>query len=505
MTEVITDLQPAPPGETLAAARAAAARGEGFAALDLLRAAIAAPRALGHQWAAVAQFCAELGDDDAALAAARRLWAELPKSVPTAFILARALEATGRAAEAAAVLAPAAQAGQLSLAELYRLAGMLMFAGRLEEAETLTRRLLRQDPGNASLWRRLAQLKTFAAGDADLDALHRLQGRLASEPPAVRAAAAWALAKALVDCGDDRAAAAALEQTAALRRQAMAFDLDSIEQAARASLDAIPLAELQDGAGDAASRRPIFVLGPPRSGTTLVEQILSRHPLVQGGGELKYLPMMRHVLGDFTRAPIEAWLARTRAERPGADPWAEIRRRYLALADERLGAGVRFTDKLLTNDLRLAVIRKAFPGAVVVRLRRDPLDVAWSCWRADFTAESAWQSDPVGIARFVRWYERVLDAWAERFPGWIVNVDYEHLVEDPEWEIPALLGACGLEDAPQTRRPHESPRAVSTSSFAQVRAPIDARRVGATRAFPAATHVLERALRAEGISWREWD
>lgn len=478
-------------------------RGDGFAALDILRDMIASPPLLGERWGAVAKLCSQLDDDDAALMAARRLWNAVPRGVPTAFILARALESTGRAAEAVAVLEPLAKAGELNRSELFHLSRMLMFAGRLEQARALAGRLLQQEPGNPFVWERVAQLKQFRAGDPDIDKLVRLQGELAGAQPRPRASGAWALAKAYVDIGDDGMAARMLDEAAAARRQIVMFDLASFADSARASLDAIPLEELvRDASGRSEGCRVIFIFGPQRSGTTLLEQILSRHPDIKGGGELKFLGMMRHALGDFTQKPIADYLLRMRRERPDQDPWEAIRRRYFALGDERFGAGARFTDKLLSNHLRLAVILRAFPGARIVRCRRDPLDVAWSCWRANFNEDSAWNSSPIWIARHIAEYERLLDAWSERIPDLFICVDYERLVAHPEAEIPKLLGACGLPDEPATRHPQDSPRSIMTSSFAQAREPIHAGRVDASRRFPIATHALREALEVEGMAFR---
>ena len=489
--------------EPLEAAMDAARRLDGFAALDQLRQLFSAPPPLGEEWAAVAQLCAELHDDDAALLAAQRLWRGTRQNVATAFILARALESTGRVAEAIALLEPAARAGELGANELFHLTRMLMFSGRLEQAQALTRRLLSEEPANPFYWERLAQLKQFSAGDPDLGALENIQTQLASTAPRQRASAAWSLAKALVDIGDDAGANRMLEESAALRLQITTFDVESIESSARESLVAIPVEELESVASDAEeSSRVIFILGPQRSGTTLVEQILSRHPEIRGGGELKFLGIMKHALGDFTRTPIAAYTERVQNEHPGVDPWALIRRRYFALADERFGAGAKFTDKLLSNHLRMAVIRRAFPGARIIRCRRDPLDTAWSCWRARFGEESVWNASPVWIARHIAGYEQLLDAWAERYPDWFINVQYENLVTDPDAQIPQLLRACGLQDDAATRRPQDSTRAVSTSSFAQVRQPIHAGSIGAAQAFPIATLALRNALDAEGLRYR---
>jgi tetratricopeptide (TPR) repeat protein len=481
----------------------AAQCGNGLTALDILRGIIASPPLFGERWAAVVKLCGELGDDDAALAAARRLRAAAPSGVPTAFILARALETTGRVAEAVAVLEPVARAGKLNFSELFHLSRMLMFAGQLDQARKLAARLLRQEPGNPFLWERVAQLKRFAAGDPDITRLVQLQTEVAAAPPRPRASAAWALAKAYVDFDDDRMAAPMLEAAAAARREVVAIDLASVADSAGASLEAIPLDELKRVRRDRRQvSRVIFIHGPQRSGTPLVEQILSRHPTIAGGGELKFLGLMRPALGNFTNKPIADFLDQMHRQRPGQDPWEEIRRRYFALADERFGTGALFTDKLLSNHLRLAVILRAFPGARIIRCRRNALDVAWSCWRAQFNEDSWWNSDPTWIARYIAVYERLLDTWAERIPDLFINVDYERLVADPDAAIPELLAGCGLTDHPATRRPQDSTRGVMTSSFLQVREAIHPGQVGASRRFPIATRPLREALAAEGLALR---
>ncbi len=496
----MTEVRSATPPEDdeLRLASNAINRGEAWSGLAIIRRRLAEPAPLGDEWALVAKVCAELDDDDAALAAARRLWNEAPRKTSTAFILARALESTGRAAEAVALLEPGVRGGKLDAVELFHLSRMLMYAGRQDQALALTRRLLRDQPGNPYFWERVAMLKQFTAGDGDLVQLERLVAATANAPPAARASAAWALAKAYVDLTDDAGAERMLTATAAARREVARFDPESIAASAQASLGALaPNEPPRQPPGAGPESRVIFILGPQRSGTTLVDQILSRHPAIQGGGELKFMGVIRHALGDFTRRPVSAYLARRRQSHPDEDPWEEIRGRYLALGDERFGVDSRFTDKLLSNHLRLAVILRAFPQAPIIRCRRDPLDVAWSCWRAHFDWSSAWNSDPAWIARYVTAYDRLLDTWAARVPGLFVEVSYEKLVADPGAEIPRMLAACGLADDAATRKPEESTRAVMTSSFAQVRSPIHRERVGAAASFPIATRALREALEAE--------
>lgn len=482
-------------------ATAAAERGDALAALDLVRRAASSPGKLAEHWAAAVRLCARLGDPDAALLAARRLWQETPASRETAFILARALEDTDRVAEAVAVLSPMAQAGQLGAGELLRLARLHLFSGQPELAQALCRRLLQADPWSPAIWAHLVQSKRFAQGDPDLGPLSELQKRVASGPPAARARAAWAWGKAMVDIGDDLAAGRALAAAAALRTRLAIIDEQSLQASWRNSADALPFEQLEAAAGTA-GERVTFILGPQRSGTTLVDQILASHPAVAGGGELTFLPLMRHALGDFTAAPLGNWLERQRAAGM-EDPWAPVRDRYLALGDERFGPGTRFSDKLLSNHYRLAVIRCAFPGARLIRVRRDPLEVAWSCWRADFPLELAWNASPQWLAGYIASYERIMTTWVARHPGWILEVDYASLVTDPDAQIARILRFCGLPDDPATRSPHLNPRSVSTSSFAQVREPIHTGSLHSARHFPLATAELRAALAAEGLSFVE--
>jgi Flp pilus assembly protein TadD len=493
--------EPASAVDALNAATAAAQRGEAFAALDLVRKAAARPDVLGEQWAAAVKLCSQLGDEDAALLAARRLWQETPRSAQVGYILARTLEATGRIDEAIAVLVPFARSGAMAVHDLLRLVRLHLFAGQPDLAQSLCRRLLREQPWNPGVWEQLAQAKQFHPGDPDLGPLAELQRRLADAPPGPRARAAWAWAKAMVDVGDDEAAAKALDAAAALRTKLAVMEMESFDAAWRGTVDALPFETLEAASGSAGAR-VTFILGPQRSGTTLVDQILTSHPAVSGGGELGFLPLMRHALGDFTAGPLSAFLGQQRAAGAG-DPWAAIRERYFSLADERFGPGARFDDKLLSNHYRLAVIRCAFPGARVIRLRRDPLEVAWSCWRANFPLESAWTSSPQWLAAYLANYERIMDTWCARHPRWILEVDYARLVTAPDLEIPRILEFCGLPDAAATRSPHLNPRGVSTSSFAQVRQPIHAGRIGAARDFPQATAALRAALAAEGLRFAE--
>jgi hypothetical protein len=204
------------------------------------------------------------------------------------------------------------------------------------------------------------------------------------------------------------------------------------------------------------------------------------------------------VLGDCSTSATGAYLARARAQGVSA-PWTAIGKRYLNLVSELVEPGRRFTDKLLSNVYRVRAILQALPSAKIIYVERNPLAVAWSCWRAQFDAESPWSNSPEGIALYLGTYRRMMAAWMKRYPGAIFRVSYENLVRAPDLAIPALLNACALPDHEATRQPHLSERGVTTLSFAEIRRPIHSESVKGAASFPSSVRALREALDDAGL------
>jgi hypothetical protein len=465
-----------------------------------LRQALASDEKLGQQWVSAVKLAERIGDDHAAVLAAQRLCDDSGDGSAESFILAEAQTQAGRVEEAVALLIPLADNGKLSPDQNFKLTRMLMFAGRLNEAQERARNLLKSHADSPTLWERIALTKQFTMGDRDFIEMRKVFDHSSITRPAGRAAIATALAKASVDIGDDRAADLYLEARAAANRARFPFDPRPLELGVR---DAVAWCESgrEDAPASVAdgSQRPIFILGPARSGTSLLDQIFSRHPEVQGGGELKHFWLAARELGDCSSARIDEFAERGKAANPQFDPWSEFGRRYLALADERFGIGSRFTDKLLSNVYRVRAIRRSLPDAPIISVSRNPLDVAWSCWRAQFDAESAWSNSPQTMALYIGSHRRMMEAWMRRYPTAIIGVRYENLVRSPDQEIARVLQGCGLSDDPATREPQFSKRACITMSFAQVRAPINAASINSAAAFPVSTRKLRAALDAAGV------
>ncbi|MEQ1708796.1 MAG: sulfotransferase [Terricaulis sp.] len=482
----------------LAAAAAARDLGDLWASVVHLRRSLRSEARLDEGWKAGILLARQIGDDFGAVALARRYCRDTRNAPASLFLLAEVLTEVGRAAEAVQLLSPIADA--LRPNDLFKFTRMLMFAGNIEEAHERARRLLPTHENSPTLWERLAQTKRFLPGDPDIDAMRAVFERSSLSKPEGRAAIASALGKAFVDLGDDRAANLFLTARAEAARVRIPFNRGVFDATLRDIVEWCNTGAPEGpSANVAGSARPIFVLGPNRSGTTLVDQILSRHPVIDSGGERRQFWLVSSVLGDCRSAPIDAFLARSRTHRPNVNPWEEIGRRYLDLADEGGVHGARFTDKLLSNVYRIRAIRQSLPDAKIVYVERSPSAVAWSCWRAQFDAESPWSNTAEGIAVYIATYRRAMEAWVRRYPEAIVTVAYEDIVRDPEIEIGRLLSACDLPDHPATRDPHLSTRAVTTLSFSEIRQPIHSRSVDAASAFPLSTKPLRDALDAMGL------
>jgi hypothetical protein len=223
-------------------------------------------------------------------------------------------------------------------------------------------------------------------------------------------------------------------------------------------------------------REVIFVFGLPRSGSTLVEQILAAHPSVAGANELDDLNLV--IEGESRRrgGPFPMWVP----QMAPAD-WERLGREYLARTAQWRRERPIFTDKGLTNWAYLGALRAMLPGARFVNTRRVPVENCLACFRQAFARELGFTYDLAEMAAFWRDYDRLMRTWRQRYPGAVHDVVHERLVAEPETEIRALLDACGLEFDAACLRFHEIERHVRTASAAQVRQPLRADTARAAR------------------------
>jgi hypothetical protein len=211
----------------------------------------------------------------------------------------------------------------------------------------------------------------------------------------------------------------------------------------------------------------IFIVGMPRSGSTLFEQILAAHPGVEGASELPDLGDVVQAESKRRGKPFPQWIADATA-----GDWDRLGRDYLQRTARWRSSRPRFTDKMPENWKLAGVLRAMLPGATVVETRRDPLETAWSCYRQPFYQLPHFSCDFADIAACLRGSERAMDTIRSRDPQRVRLFRYEDLVADPEARVRDLLDACGLAFEPACIEFHRAARSVRTASAAQVRQPL---------------------------------
>lgn len=362
----------------------------------------------------------------------------------------------------------------------YNLAATCGFTGRVEEARGHYEAILSQAPDDARSHYGLAILSRQTPTNNHTARLADALERASDEHDLLRLR--YALAKEMEDIGLAKQAFGQLSTANAGHKQALGYDFGQDE----AIFDAIEGAfansasRIEPGHSDAA---PIFVVGMPRTGTTLVDRILSSHAEVISAGELQALPLaVKQAAGSRSRLVIDAETVRGAMQ---ADP-AEIGRLYMARAAHHLPSGTRrFVDKLPANFLYIGHILRSLPNARVVCLRRNPMDTVWSNFRNLFASQSAYYAysyDLLDTARYYARFDRLMAFWERVFPGAVLQFDYEELVQDQEAQTRRLLDHCGLPWDAACLSFHENKAAVATPSAAQVRRRLNADGIGRWKA-----------------------
>jgi len=234
---------------------------------------------------------------------------------------------------------------------------------------------------------------------------------------------------------------------------------------------------------------PIFILGMPRSGTSLVEQILASHPAVHGGGEAGYSRILVEDVEQRTGKPFPVDIGRVdRGE------LAESCRKYVGKLRASAGQARRITDKLPHNFLRIGLYAAMMPNASIVLCERDPLDNCLSIYQHFFTAAHGYATNLSALGSYYRLYQDLMAYWDDLFPGHIHHIRYETLVRDTENQVNLLLAHCGLEFHPDCLAFHRTGRSVSTPSDAEVRKPVYRDAVGRWKCYEKHLRPLQEAL-----------
>lgn len=405
----------------------------------------------------------DAGEGDAAIAAFRRACALAPHAVPIWSNLGKTLVERERFEDAVPVLEHVLQIAPHDASQL-RLAHSLRVLGRTDDASARYRELIARNPADGTAWLGLAMMKTRPFARADIDAIEAALG----EPVSVddRIALGFAHAKALDDHRRFGEAFAALADANARTRAIRPWNAREFS----AVVDAVrtEFAQAPAGAPDGLGAEVIFIVGMPRSGSSLTEQILATHSLIQGGGELDALAKVVQEESRRRRSHFPHWVATS-----SPDDWQRLGEEYLQRTARWRKPGKRLTDKLPGNWLRVGAALAMLPGARVIDCRRDPVESCFSCFRTLFTQGTQEFSYDLGdLAAYWRDYDRLCRHWAKLYPGRYRTQHYEALVDDPEGQTRALLEFCGVPFESACLNPHESLRIVATASASQVREPI---------------------------------
>ena len=447
-----------------------------------------------RHWQRVLDIAVKLGDDDLALLAARRLLASDPRSPRFRALLADRLSEAGQLREALSITRRLLDEDPKNPALPLAIAIQLGRLGREDEALGSVRVAIRRVPQSALAWEIFANLKTFVPGDRELNELERLAGTSVDRPET--AGFAYALAKAYDDIGDCERAFEWFARGNARVRGSHLPRFDDLFRGAAEVRAAFSPGLLDGSTATDRPERPILVLGCPRSGTTLVERILTTAPGTSSGGELKALRLA--CLGFSPPSPER--IARFVQQCGGVQAaWQRVWTRYADRLQRRFGTVDGVVDKGLVNYLYVGAVARALPNARIIHVRRDPMDVAWSCFRRRFRDGLYWSYHYESIAAFLRVYEDTMDYWKQALPGRILTVDFERLVSNPDEETARLFAHAGLERPADWRSFHDRNGVVMTASQRQVRRPLNSGGVQAWRRYEKFLGPLQDALRRSGL------
>ncbi len=358
---------------------------------------------------------------------------------------------------------------------------MLKTVGRQDDCIAAYRHALRCDPGLGELWWSLANLKTVSFAAEDCAAMASALAAITDDDPARvddRLHLHFALGKANDDVGEANAAFDHYAAANGLRAGQLGYDADETSSLVDRIVQQFDAARFAHFAGGGhPSPDPIFILGMPRAGSTLVEQILASHTAIEGTQELPDIPALALELGRRVTGKGRGWVEAL-AALPSAE-LTELGAEYLKrTAIQRHSDKPFFIDKLPNNWLYLPLIRLTLPRARIIDARRHPMDCCFSNFRQHFAHGQAFSYRLSDMGRYYADYVRLMAHMDRVQPGHVHRVIHEALLDNPEQEVRALLTYLDLPFEPACLSFHENRRAVRTASSEQVRRPINRDGVG---------------------------
>jgi tetratricopeptide (TPR) repeat protein len=431
----------------------------------------------------------ELDRLDEAMESAKRAIAAAPEGPEAHNAEGQVWQAMGRFEPALAAYDRAAQLpGPAQQDAVSNRASLFMEFGRKEEARAAFEAAAKVFPHSAAALFNQTDLKRIEPGDpliAQMEALLAREGLSAADRTTLR----FGLGKAYLDLGDSARAFRHYDEGNRLKRATFAYDAEGTERwmAEIAEVFSSDLLNAKAGMG-ARSDMPIFIVGMPRSGTTLAEQILASHPMAHGAGELRKLQSLGDEVG-FPPGVLALPPPRLKA----------MGEAYLAHVRPMAGGRPRVVDKMPANFALLGLIRLILPDAHVIHCRRDPVDTCLSCYTKLFAGQQAFTYDQTELGRFHRGYQGLMAHWRAVLPSsHFLELDYEAVVDDLEGQARRMLSFLDLPWDANVLKFHETKRPIRTASANQVREPLYRTSAGRWRKHAAELGPLLAALGMSG-------
>jgi len=396
--------------------------------------------------------------------------------------------------EAAVWIEKAVQKDPASALFLVNRANNHMFLGKLDDAEEVLGKVLRIQPGNPNANWVLSNVRKAT----DRQHIEKLQKMVQQESRNPRGLAFlnYGLGKELEDLEEWDQAFEAFDRGAKARRSVIKFDEQSEIAMYQAFDDAFTSDWLEKDAAGHDDPSPIFVVGQPRTGTTLVERIITSHSQVHSAGELRQFNNCVRRLADYREPTRQSAKLATLAVDIDCE---KLGKSYMATTTKLRGSLSRFVDKLPPNYLYVPLILKALPNAKIIHLTRNPMDACFSSFKQLFADAYPHSYDQAEMARHHARYYHMMALWRERFPGRFFDISYEDTARDLEPNARALIDYLELPWEDSCLHFHKQDTAVTTASAVQVREPAHTRSIGRWHRYAKQLGLMRETLQEQGV------
>lgn len=434
----------------------------------------------------------EQGQVDEAVKHLRLACQLAPKSAAAWFNLGEALGREAHSEDAVRALQRALELDPSHIPARLSLARVQASLGRIEVAVAGYREVLRRDPGNAEGWFGLSNLNTVRFDAEDIAQMERALGQ-----PGVSGRdyelLAFPYAKALENRGDYARAFDVFGSANASRRRRVKWD-SAGERRRIEAITRVFAGDMPPPLDPELGREAILIVSIPRSGSTLVEQILASHPEIEGANEIKDMTQVIDAETSRRRSAFPLWVPDATA-----GDWQRLGRDYLVRTARWRTRKPRFTDKSLVTWYLVGAALAMLPAARAIVVRRDPVETCLACYRQCFSERSGFACDLDEMVDYCIDFLRLTRFWLDKYPDRVMDLEYESLVADPESEVRRMLEFCGLPFDPACLDFHKTTRTVqSLPSAAQVRQPIR-RDTARSALYGAKLDRLRQRLRDAGV------